>query len=566
MKNEKRRTKNEMREGAMSSRNKARKKRQRGQSGAIGPAMFARLYARAGRLAEAGSQQTGTLYHRLEESAPDARSKALVANDLAVLAAVKGNVGTARDGFRAALQLHPECEPARLNLAFLEADYPAADPSSEADARSALDARRSMQIRVAVLSFLFNWPSTGGGIVHTVELCRFLGKAGYGVRHIYARYPAWGIGGVQGEPPLPSEVLGFDESEWNVPAIQRRFREAVEALAPDYVIITDSWNMKPVLAEAVAGYPYILRLQAMECLCPLNNMRLLPERDARTRTSVPGQCALNQPANPGECAACIAKNGHYSGGLHQAERMLAGVGAREYHERLLRVLRGAEAVLVVNPLTEELLRPYSDKVRVVTAGMDASRFVSSAERGALGAPHSPLRVFFAGLVEELSKGFHVLQEACALLWTKRRDFELVVTGEPAGKVNDFTRYVGWLSQEELPAELYRADMVVLPAVGQEALGRTAVEAMAAGRAVIASRIGGLPATVVDGVTGLLCEPGDAADVAKKIETLLDDPVLRERLGQAGRRRFEEEYSWDVIIERHYRPLLRPRRRSADGVT
>jgi glycosyltransferase involved in cell wall biosynthesis len=129
-----------------------------------------------------------------------------------------------------------------------------------------------------------------------------------------------------------------------------------------------------------------------------------------------------------------------------------------------------------------------------------------------------------------------------------------------GPVDAFTRFIGWQSQEELPARLREADLLVMPTIAQEALGRTAVEAMAAGRAVVASRIGGLPFTVADGATGLLFEPGDAEDLARKIETLLDDPALRERMGLAGRRRFEEHYAWDVIIEKHYRPLLKRRDR------
>jgi glycosyltransferase involved in cell wall biosynthesis len=64
--------------------------------------------------------------------------------------------------------------------------------------------------------------------------------------------------------------------------------------------------------------------------------------------------------------------------------------------------------------------------------------------------------------------------------------------------------------------------------------------------------------VADGATGLLCEPGDPADLARKLETLLDDAALRERMGLAGRRRFEDHYAWPVIIERHYRPLLAKR--------
>ena len=46
---------------------------------------------------------------------------------------------------------------------------------------------------------------------------------------------------------------------------------------------------------------------------------------------------------------------------------------------------------------------------------------------------------------------------------------------------------------------------------------------------------------IDGATGLLCEPGDPADLASKLERLLDEPDLRRRLGEAGRKRFEEHY-------------------------
>jgi glycosyltransferase involved in cell wall biosynthesis len=166
-------------------------------------------------------------------------------------------------------------------------------------------------------------------------------------------------------------------------------------------------------------------------------------------------------------------------------------------------------------------------------------------------------LFFAGLVQEYMKGFHVLQEACGQLWERRHDFELVATADPPGHVNPFTRNIGWLSQADLPRQLRQADVLMFPTIAEEALGRTAVEAMGVGRPVIASRIGGLPYTVTDGLTGLLFEPGNAADLARKIETLLDDPGLRQRLGEAGRRRFDQEFTWDKIIDTHYRRLLAP---------
>jgi glycosyltransferase involved in cell wall biosynthesis len=515
-------------------------------------------YRRACRLAQAGDHaQARRLYGQLLDTISKPARKALLRSDLAALAAANGDLAAAREGFRAALEIDPGCEPARANLMLLEAEAPC--PQEAAVERSAptmtiAAVALATPVRVAVVSFLFNWPSTGGGIVHTVELARFLAKAGYEVHHFYARYEPWGIGCVEGKLPFASLALDFDESSWNVLAIQERYRQAVDAFGPDYVILTDSWNMKPLLAEAVAPYPYFLRLQAMECLCPLNNVRLLPQEGGRF-----GQCQLHQSGHPAACADCLTRNGHFSGGLHRAERALACVGSPEYHAKLLRALREAEAVLVVNPLTETLVRPYARQVQVVTAGMDPARFPWPwPDDPALKRDQGKQILFFAGLVEELMKGFHVLQEACALLWQKRQDFEVVATADPPGRVNDFTRYVGWLSQEELPRHLRAADVLVMPTVAQEALGRTAVEAMAAGRPVVASRLGGLPWTVLDGVTGLLCEPGDPADLVRKMEMLLDDPGLRERMGLAGRKRFEEHYAWPVIIERHYRPLLAPR--------
>jgi glycosyltransferase involved in cell wall biosynthesis len=500
----------------------------------------------------------------------DAVFQASLRNDLAVLAAARGDLATARAGFVAALALDPLWANAKANLALLDEDHP---PNGELRAVQGRDPVEKVhpQIKVALVSFLFNWPSTGGGNIHTVELGQFLRQAGYAVSHFFARYEPWGIGRIEGGRPIGGHVLEFDEAGWNGDAIQARFADAVRAFDPDCVIITDSWNMKPLLAEAVRPFPYFLRMQALECLCPLNNIRLLPEADGTFR-----QCPLHQLANPAECGRCVQERGHRSGALHQLERALSGAGTPAYHERLLRAVRDAEAVLVVNPLSEAMVSPYARRVCVVTAGMDPARFPwpwpeGPQDRSTGGSPVTPTdrraacvtatrqhTLFFAGLVDEWIKGFAVLREACRLLRQRRQDFELVATGEPAGRINEYTRYVGWLSQEDLPRHLRAADVCVVPATAQEALGRTAVEAMAVGRPVVASRLGGLPFTVPDGAAGLLFEPGDAGDLARKIEMLLDDAGLRERLGLAGRRRFEEHYAWPGIIERHYKPLLKKR--------
>jgi glycosyltransferase involved in cell wall biosynthesis len=82
----------------------------------------------------------------------------------------------------------------------------------------------------------------------------------------------------------------------------------------------------------------------------------------------------------------------------------------------------------------------------------------------------------------------------------------------------------------------RCLLAVVPSVGPEGLPTVALEAMAAGRPVVASRVGGLPELVIDGETGLLVPPGDAPALFRALDRLLADPELQTRLGQAAMQR------------------------------
>src|SRR5262249_9666863 len=148
--------------------------------------------------------------------------------------------------------------------------------------------------------------------------------------------PDWGIGSVQADRPGAGEALEFDASGWNVPEILAQFRSAVDRFGPDAVIISDAWNMKPLLAAAVRGYRTYLRFQALECLCPLNNLRLLAHGPEEIE-----QCPRHQLATPQVCHRCLAERGAHSGALHRWERALAGVGTPEYDQLLRRALEEA---------------------------------------------------------------------------------------------------------------------------------------------------------------------------------------------------------------------------------
>jgi glycosyltransferase involved in cell wall biosynthesis len=102
--------------------------------------------------------------------------------------------------------------------------------------------------------------------------------------------------------------------------------------------------------------------------------------------------------------------------------------------------------------------------------------------------------------------------------------------------------IGFVPPAELGYYYDRAAVVVCPS-RREGYGVVAREAMAHGRPVVASAVGGLLDAVEDERTGLLVPPGDAAALRSAIERLLLDPMLRARLGAAARERAGERFSW-----------------------
>ena len=130
------------------------------------------------------------------------------------------------------------------------------------------------------------------------------------------------------------------------------------------------------------------------------------------------------------------------------------------------------------------------------------------------------------------------------------------------------QFAGAVPDEELPAFFRTAVALVLPSVERtcygraiavsELLGLVALEAMASGTPVIASRVGGLPEVIEDGVTGFLVPPGDEAMLRRRIDTLLGDRALAVRMGALARARVLSGWTWTHCAERclsAYRELL-----------
>lgn len=114
------------------------------------------------------------------------------------------------------------------------------------------------------------------------------------------------------------------------------------------------------------------------------------------------------------------------------------------------------------------------------------------------------------------------------------------------KLDSRLRYCGYLGAIE---DLYRScDVVVAPSRWQEPFGLVCIEAGAAGKPLVATRVGGIPEIIDDGVNGYLAEPGDVSGLAARVAALLADSNLRNTLGQAARARVERDFTRRPVRE------------------
>lgn len=108
------------------------------------------------------------------------------------------------------------------------------------------------------------------------------------------------------------------------------------------------------------------------------------------------------------------------------------------------------------------------------------------------------------------------------------------------------RYIGYI--KEVENVYHTADIVVVPSRWQEPLGLISLEAGACRKPVVATRVGGIPEVVEDGVNGYLVEPGDVDGLATRVKQLIADPALRTHLGEAGRTRVEQNFTTRPVYE------------------
>lgn len=244
-------------------------------------------------------------------------------------------------------------------------------------------------------------------------------------------------------------------------------------------------------------------------------------------------------------AAARARTARPGDALRFAARPLYSAGHRRAHA-------SARALLVATRGASTLVRaPDRPKVRMLAPGVDVSRF------DAAPLPQTA-RILFLGSLER-AKGVRDLVDAFAVVRAAVPDAELVLAGSgseeaalrsaaSAAGLNGAVRLVGRVPHGEVGNALRDASLLCLPSAG-EPYGMAIVEAMAAGRAVVATDRGG-PAELVDRERGgRLVPPGDAGALADALLDLLRDRDRLAEMGAFNRRRAIEELSLDATLDR-----------------
>lgn len=198
------------------------------------------------------------------------------------------------------------------------------------------------------------------------------------------------------------------------------------------------------------------------------------------------------------------------------------------------------------------------QARTIRYGVDADLFspgrgeARAETRRGLGATDGELLVVGVGRLIEV-KGFEHLVDAAARVKGVR--VAIVGDGDLRGELEERSRslgapvaFVGARDREGVAEAIAAADVVVVPSVvdrygNVDGLPNTLLEALAGGKPVVATRVGGIPEVVDDGVNGVLVAPGDAASLADALRRMAEAPVERERLAAAARTTALERLSW-----------------------
>jgi glycosyltransferase involved in cell wall biosynthesis len=347
-----------------------------------------------------------------------------------------------------------------------------------------------------------------------------------GVRVIRIRGWSGGRAALHADPARPFHPTVPDPGA--LAALRRVVRQERPA-----VVHSHSWLQYSYfpLYHARRGPAHVVTLHDYGLACPKKTLQYVT-RQRVDSDDEPAATGSGRPCSGPRLAKCLACAPEQYGVL-KGTAITTGL-------RASRILNGrADCYIAISRAVADGSRqalPRRQEI-VVVPTMVPDNLVALAEstpRPAFLPPEDGYLMFVGALGRH--KGVDVLLEA----WRRLRNRPpLVLIGtsrEDTPPIDD----PGVVIARDVPsaqvmASWMRASVAVIPSTWNEPLGQVAIEAMLAGRAVVASDVGGLRDVVEQGITGLMVPPGDPAALAVTLDALLEDPEKRRRMGEEGRR-------------------------------
>lgn len=228
------------------------------------------------------------------------------------------------------------------------------------------------------------------------------------------------------------------------------------------------------------------------------------------------------------------------------------------------IIRRCDALTVVSHAMQEDAGELFGELpptRVIPMGTDAARLFTPVP----AEQRSPERLLFVGrLVEKKGAGF--LLEAFARLHARSTRLRLEIVGDGPLRaeleqqaqelgIAAAVDFAGALPHAEVARRMQTCGLFIMPAVraesgDQEGFGLVITEALACGCTVVASDLPPIRDIIIDGETGIMAEPGNSSELARKMEQLLRDPARSAELGNRGRKHVENNFDWSVVARRY----------------
>ncbi len=396
--------------------------------------------------------------------------------------------------------------------------------------------------RIAVVDSFFSWPPMGGSSVDLMGLLNKLTDKGFeGTLFLpliedEQFFPA---GLVNGNEEMKFKIvqIPIKLSQYNKSDFPEIIGKAVDDYKPEFLFLGDMYSFKPYLAERLKKYKTIWRFYAYGLLCPRCTL-LNKEGEA---------CKNTYLNNRDECEICL-RDKLQTNGDEPIYRELreADIFSGDYMALLKKGLENAHFIVVYNDIQKEILsRSIKNKnIAVIPTGIDVKRFANNELRTTNHEQQNT--ILMSGRISDPAKGFSTFHKAFLGLRERHKDIRLLVTSK-----YDFTEEgiesTGWVPFDEIYRLYDFSDICVIPSKWEEPFGIVALEAMASGKPVVASRVGGLKDIVVDGETGYLVENWDVDGFTEKVALLIENKSLRTEMGMKGIER-AREYEWDKVVD------------------